>query len=92
MLIDPFLPKWQSDLNRLHTALPHGASLMLLIDGAFVPKTFKQLGNECQPILLFELLPGCSREAKDVSHSSCNLLLGINHSRAYCRVVAAGQC
>jgi len=67
MLIDPFLPKWQSDLNRLHTALPHGASLMLLIDGAFVPKTFQQLGNECQPILLFELLPGCSREAKDVS-------------------------
>lgn len=67
MLIDPFLPEWQSNLNRLHTALPHGASLMLLIDGAFVPKIFQQLGNECTPILLFELLPGCSEEARDIS-------------------------
>lgn len=67
MLIDPFQPRWQSDLKRLHTALPHGASLMLLIDGAFVPTIFQQLGDECQPILLFEFLPGCSEQARDVS-------------------------
>lgn len=67
MLIDPFQPEWQSDLNRLHAALPHGATLKLLIDGAFIPKIFQQLGNQYQPILLFELRPGCSNEARDVS-------------------------
>jgi Domain of unknown function (DUF4123) len=67
MLINPFLPEWQTDLNRLHAALPHGAGLMMLIDGAFVPKIFQQLNNQCKPILLFELLPACSKEARDVS-------------------------
>jgi hypothetical protein len=67
MLINPFQPEWQSDLNRHHAALPHGASLMLLIDGVFVPGLFRKLSSECTPILLFELLPGCSKEARDVS-------------------------
>jgi len=67
MLINSFQPDWQSDLNRRHEALPHGARLVLLIDAAFSPKIFRQLGSTCNPILLFELLPACSKEAKDVS-------------------------
>lgn len=67
MLINPFQPEWQADLNRLHAALPDGARLVLLIDSAFVPKIFQQLGNACKPILLFEFLPACSKEARDVS-------------------------
>ncbi len=67
MLIDPFQPEWQLDLNRRHETLPPGAHLVLLIDSAFVSKIFRQLGNGCKPILLFELLPACSKEAKDVS-------------------------
>ncbi|MGJ9418277.1 DUF4123 domain-containing protein [Massilia sp. CMS3.1] len=67
MLINPFQPEWQSDLNRRHEALPFGARLMLLIDGAFVPRLFRQLGSASEPVLLFEFLPGCSKEAKEVS-------------------------
>lgn len=67
MLINPFHPDWQSDLNRRHEVLPSGARLVLLIDGAFVPKIFRQLGSACMPVLLFEFLPACSKEAKDVS-------------------------
>lgn len=67
MLIDPFFPEWETDLNRLHAALPHGADLMLLIDSAFVPKLFRQLNDNSKAILLFELLPVCSKEARDVS-------------------------
>ena len=51
MLINPFQPEWQSDLHRLHTALPDGAGLMLLIDGVFVPGLFKKLGHACKPIM-----------------------------------------
>lgn len=67
MLIDPFQPTWQSDLICHHEALPPGARLTLLLDSAFVPTLFRQLGSACEPILLFELLPGCSKAAKDVS-------------------------
>lgn len=67
MLIDPFQPDCQSELIRRHAALPSGVGLVLLIDGAFIPKLVRQLGNACKPILLFELLPGCSKEARDVS-------------------------
>jgi hypothetical protein len=67
MLIDPFQPEWQSELVRVYEDLPHGASLKLLIDSAFVPKLFQQLSSANHPILLFEFLPGCSKEAKEVS-------------------------
>lgn len=67
MLIDSFQSDWQSDLNRRHESLPPGARAVLLIDGAFVPKIFRQLGSACMPVLLFEFLPACSKEAKDVS-------------------------
>lgn len=67
MLINPLQPEWHSDLIRLHEALPSGAGLVLLIDSAFVPKLVRQLGSACEPILLFEFLPGCSKEARDVS-------------------------
>jgi len=67
MLINPFQPEWQSDLNRRHEALHTGARLVMLIDGAFLPKIFRQLGSACMPVLLFEFLPACSKEAKDVS-------------------------
>lgn len=67
MLIDPFQPDCQSELIRRHAALPPDVGLVLLIDGAFIPKLVRQLGNACKPILLFELLPGCSKEARDVS-------------------------
>lgn len=67
MLIDPFQPEWQSELNQLHADLPDGACLVLLIDSAFMPRIFRQLGIECKPIPLFEFLPACSKEARDVS-------------------------
>ncbi|MGX4640733.1 DUF4123 domain-containing protein [Massilia sp. SYSU DXS3249] len=67
MLINSFQPEWQSELNRRHAALPHGAGLILLIDGVFVPGIFQQLRGESKPILLYELLPACSKDARDVS-------------------------
>lgn len=67
MLIDSFQTSWRSDLQQFHAALPEGASLILLIDGAFVLGIFRKLGSVCKPVLLFELLPGCSNNARDVS-------------------------
>ena len=67
MLINSLQPAWQSDLNRQYAALPDGAGLMLLIDSAFVPGICRDLGSACKPVLLFEFLPACSQEAKEVS-------------------------
>ena len=41
--------------------------LMLLIDGVFVPGLFHQLKGESKPVLLFDFLPSCSNEAREVS-------------------------
>ena len=67
MLINPFQPEWQTDLHRFHATLPQGAGLILLIDSAFMPGISEQLNSERQPILLFELLPGCSSKGRNVS-------------------------
>lgn len=42
-------------------------SLYILIDGAFLPGLFRQLHNSHECILLFESLPGCDEETRDVS-------------------------
>ena len=67
MLIDPFHPDWLHELTRSHADLPPEAQLLLLIDGAFVPGLFRKLAGTCQPVLLFESLPGCSEATRDVS-------------------------
>lgn len=67
MLIDPFHPGWLHELTRSHADIPPEAQLLLLIDGAFVPGLFRKLGEYSQPVLLFESLPGCSEDTRDVS-------------------------
>jgi hypothetical protein len=65
MLIDPFHANWLTDLTAHHASLPPGAGVHLLIDGAFRPGLFRELDKK--PLLLFESLPGCSEETRDVS-------------------------
>lgn len=67
MLIDPYHKDWLVYLTERNASLPDNANLMLLLDGAFVPGLFRRFGDEYRPILLFESLPGCSEETKDVS-------------------------
>jgi len=67
VLIDPYHTGWLSHLDEREASLPSGASLILLLDGAFVPGLFRQLDDEIKPTLLFESLPSCSEETKDVS-------------------------
>lgn len=64
-MIDPFHAGWLADLSAHHAALPEGARLVMLIDGAFVPGLFRELDGS--PSLLFESLPGCSEATRDVS-------------------------
>lgn len=66
-MIDPFHPDWQLQLAQWHASLPMGSALFMLIDGAFVPGVFRQLSYACKPILLFEALPGCNDDTRDVS-------------------------
>lgn len=65
MLIDPFHADWFTDLLVHYASVPTGAHLHLLIDGAFKPGLFRELNKE--PLVLFESLPGCSEETRDVS-------------------------
>ena len=65
MLIDPFHANWLTDLTAHHASLPPGAGVHLLIDGAFRPGLFRELDKK--PLVLFESLPGCSEETRDVS-------------------------
>jgi hypothetical protein len=67
MLIDPYQTNWQSELLDRYRLLPAGARLVLLIDGAFVPGLFRQVGIASRSVLLFEWLPGCSDDVRDVS-------------------------
>jgi hypothetical protein len=67
MLINLLVPGWESNLEKQYAALPAGARLVLLIDGAFAPMLFQPLDSHCKPFLLFEFLPGCSTEARNVS-------------------------
>jgi len=67
MLIDPYQAGWELELAKWHTALPKDMNLFLLVDGAFVQGLFRQLAGVCKPVLLFESLPGCAEETRDVS-------------------------
>lgn len=62
MLIDTFPATWLEHLQ----AAPSMHPVYLLIDGAFVPGLHKLLGENARS-LLFESLPGCTAETKDVS-------------------------
>jgi hypothetical protein len=66
MLIDAYAEDLFTDLHDRARALGTGLRLHLLLDGAFVPRLHRKLPNHSKT-LLFELLPGCSEQAKDVS-------------------------
>ena len=66
MFIDSFTQAWFDELNRRAQAEPPVHPAYLLVDGAFVPGLYRLLGDSAKAIL-FELLPGCSEEARDVS-------------------------
>ncbi|MCS0658181.1 DUF4123 domain-containing protein [Massilia terrae] len=66
MLIDSFAPDWLDDLCARYEALPPRHFLILLIDGAFVPGLHRLLPCGAKR-LLFESLPCCSDQARDVS-------------------------
>ena len=71
MLIDPFVTDWMGWLNAKAAHMIADANLYLLLDGVFVPglhRTLKAaLPKDQELTLLFESLPGCSEEARDVS-------------------------
>jgi hypothetical protein len=67
MLIDRYQSGWDLELVKWRATLPKDINLFLLVDGAFVPGLFRQLGGVCKPVLLFESLPGCTEETRDVS-------------------------
>lgn len=62
MLIDTFADNWLEHLQ----AAPSMHPVYLLIDGVFVPGLHKLLDENAKS-LLFESLPGCTGETKDVS-------------------------
>ena len=66
MFIDPLTQNWFDELNVKAQARPQAHHSYLLLDGAFVPGLHKMLGDKPKAIL-FESLPGCSEEARDVS-------------------------
>jgi hypothetical protein len=66
MLIDTFAAGWLDELVQRSKELPTSRHLYLLIDGAFVPGLHRRLADEDKAIL-FESLPGCTEETKDVS-------------------------
>lgn len=67
MLIDEFNDNWLQALGTLENTLPSHHTISLLVDGAFIPGLYRKIAKVCSPFLLFESLPGCSEEAKDVS-------------------------
>jgi len=66
MLIDAFAENWFDTLCQRAAELPPSRRMYLLLDGAFVPGLHTRLRKECKAIL-FEELPGCTKEAEDVS-------------------------
>lgn len=68
-MIDTFSKDWIEWLDRQSTQLLDGEEVFLLIDGVFLPGLWRDLakasGNEL--VLLFEYLPGCSSDTRDVS-------------------------
>lgn len=70
MLIDTFDEHWQRDLHSRASALADGTHLYLLLDGVFVPGLHSRIATVLAsepPILLFESLPGCNAQTRDVS-------------------------
>jgi len=71
MLIDPFLATWLEHLEQRLSEMPDKTNLFLLIDGVFVPRLFRsrefQVNGADAMSLLFESLPACSEETRDVS-------------------------
>lgn len=71
MLIDKFPDNWLEELDQLAARLNDGSSLYLLLDGVFVPGLHRAiraaLPTETAPQLLFEGLPSCNDDTRDVS-------------------------
>lgn len=66
MLIDPFAKNWFEELYARAEELRPSHGLYLLLDGVFVPGLHRLLGKNAK-VILFESLPGCTEDAKDVS-------------------------
>jgi hypothetical protein len=66
MLIDTFAPDVIDVLAARAAALDPSYHLYLLVDGAFVPGLHRMLRRE-EKAILFESLPSCSEEARDMS-------------------------
>lgn len=66
MLIDPFADGFLDELNKQARTLPAAHHLYLLIDGAFVPGIHRRVVQDRKAVL-FEALPGCGDDARDVS-------------------------
>ena len=75
MLIDVYAHGWLDELASRASSLPDRHELLLLIDGAFVPGLHRRLPPE-RTALLFETLPGCSDQVRDVSPFLTPLILG----------------
>lgn len=71
MLIDRLQPNSLDVLAEQVSSLPANVNFYLLIDGVFVPgirRTKPFVGSDAPPLqLLFESLPGCTDEVRDVS-------------------------
>lgn len=66
MLIDAFTDGWLDEMNSRARSLAEHHVLYLLIDGAFVPGLHRCIAPD-RKALVFESLPGCSDDARDVS-------------------------
>jgi hypothetical protein len=71
MLIDPFATDWLDWLDARAANITAEERIYLLLDSAFVPGLHRTLRaalhERSGPALLFEALPGCSDEVRDVS-------------------------
>jgi hypothetical protein len=66
MLIQPYAEGWLDQLRLRHSILEAGRQIFMLIDGAFIPGLHGQIDQD-EKRLLFEALPGCCNQTKDVS-------------------------
>jgi hypothetical protein len=72
MLIDQFRPNALKLLGERIASLPDNVNFYLLIDGVFVPGIRRTQPFEANDVqLLFEFLPGCTDEVRDVSPFLC---------------------
>ena len=71
MMIDSFNETWLNELEQRLAQMPVETNMFLLIDGVFVPGLFRSRefhASQTEAIaLLFEALPACNEEARDVS-------------------------